>query len=233
MKIKEGIIKIKYLFIRIKSNFLKKKIKKIVKNKNFNEFKELIKKKNFNNYWFLNNFNLFEFFLSEKKNTNFKYLEVGSYEGMSALYIAHFYKNSEVHCIDMWKNTDNTLTKLTSDMDKIEKNFDNNLMDYKIFKVKSDSLNALKKYQNNKEVFDCIYIDGSHDGLDIFSDAIESFKILKKNGILIFDDIDISENSKNFSQFEAIDAFKKMYNKKIKFLFFKRVVFIKKIENEI
>ena len=37
--------------------------------------------------------------------------------------------------------------------------------------------------------FDIIYIDGAHAKNSVFNDAKESFKVLNKNGILIFDDM--------------------------------------------
>jgi len=40
-----------------------------------------------------------------------------------------------------------------------------------------------------KHKFDIIYIDGGHDKNSVIDDAKSSFKMLKKNGILIFDDL--------------------------------------------
>ena len=39
-----------------------------------------------------------------------------------------------------------------------------------------------------KKKFDIIYIDGSHYYLDVINDFKNSLKILKKGGLLIFDD---------------------------------------------
>ena len=36
--------------------------------------------------------------------------------------------------------------------------------------------------------FDVIYIDGYHNGSQVFKDFINSWKILNKDGIIIFDD---------------------------------------------
>ena len=42
-------------------------------------------------------------------------------------------------------------------------------------------------YAINKKNFDFIYVDGSHEYVDVKKDADEAFKIIKK-GIIIFDD---------------------------------------------
>ena len=44
-----------------------------------------------------------------------------------------------------------------------------------------------EKYHNNR-LFDIILIDSSHDSRDVIIDALFSWKLLKTNGILIFDD---------------------------------------------
>lgn len=47
---------------------------------------------------------------------------------------------------------------------------------------------ALPQMLLKKDKFDLIYIDGSHQFDNVFLDAYYSFRILNKNGILIFDD---------------------------------------------
>ena len=38
-------------------------------------------------------------------------------------------------------------------------------------------------------MFDFVYIDGSHNGIDVYNDAKASFEILNNNGVIFFDDI--------------------------------------------
>ena len=54
VKISFFLFKLRFLIERIKSNKLKKRIKKFDNNELIN-FKKLIKEKNFTTYWFLNN----------------------------------------------------------------------------------------------------------------------------------------------------------------------------------
>jgi len=71
----------------------------------------LIKNKSFSTNWFLNNFKVLEYYLPEKSLDKFNYLEIGSFEGMSALFILNKFKNANVTCIDQWKLNDNNSQK--------------------------------------------------------------------------------------------------------------------------
>ena len=148
---------------------------------------------------------------------------------MSALYVLSNFKNCDVYCIDLWNDTHDNRKNLKYDFNKIEENFNENLKEYKFEKIKNDSLSALKKIENTGKKFDYIYIDGSHEGEAILLDALASFKVLKKDGILIFDDIDVSTKDGNISPIIAIDTFLKSFKKNIKILYFKRLIFLRKI----
>ena len=66
------------------------------------------------------------------------------------------------------------------------------MRNFQFYNISSD--NFFKKYKN--ELFDIIYIDGGHDRIDVISDGKNSFKILKRGGILIFDDFLYEYNNK-------------------------------------
>jgi len=78
--------------------------------------------------------------------------------------------------------------------------------------------------------YDCIYVDGSHNGEDVIVDAIESFKILETNGIMIFDDAMVKfDTNKKYQTYEGVIFFLKMFKKQIKILYLKNIILIKKI----
>ena len=81
------IFKLKFLLPRIMSSFKKKKIKN---NSNFVNFEVLVKDKNFSTYWFLNNYKIIGSFLPINQNETFNYLEIGSFEGLSSLFILSY-----------------------------------------------------------------------------------------------------------------------------------------------
>ena len=79
-------LKLKYLLYYYKSKALKKKSKRIFKDKKI-DFDQKLSTKNFSNKWFLNNFDIFNFFLPKDKSQKFDYLEVGCFEGLSSFYV--------------------------------------------------------------------------------------------------------------------------------------------------
>jgi predicted O-methyltransferase YrrM len=126
-----------------------------------------------------------------------KILEIGSFEGAAACYlIDKLGKNNflEVHCIDTWEEN-NDIAKEEAVI--IEKRFDYNMQlavnksqnKTKYFKYKSQSHLVLSKMiADGVGDFDLIYVDASHYAVDVLTDAVLSFKLLKAGGILIFDD---------------------------------------------
>jgi hypothetical protein len=85
-------VKVRYFFIFYKSKILKNKIYKSGSHVAA-DFKSKIKKYNFNVFWFMNNLEIFNYFFPRDLNKSFAYLEIGSYEGMSLLYLLQKYKN--------------------------------------------------------------------------------------------------------------------------------------------
>ncbi len=60
----------------------------------------------------------------------------------------------------------------------------------KLVCYKEKSITALSKLiaQGMSRSFDSIYIDGSHEATDVIADAILAFELLRKGGIIAFDD---------------------------------------------
>ena len=218
------IFKIKFFLPRLASNLLKKKIKK---NSNFEIFKSLIKDKDFSTYWFLNNYKIIGNFLPRDYSKKFNYLEIGSFEGLSSLFILSNWKNANVTCVDTWKTSIDESQFLDFNFKNVEKKFDLNLNNYYFEKIKNTSDVAFKKLEK-KSNFDYIYIDGSHNGLDIYNDAIASFNLLNIGGLIIFDDITNIYNEIEIQPHEAFENFYNLYKKKIKILYLKNIAIIKK-----
>ena len=203
-------LKIKYFFHFYKSKFLKKKSKKLYKDKKL-KFENILSNKNFSKKWFLNNFELFNYFLPKNNNEYFDYLEVGCFEGLSSFYILSEYKNVNAFLLDIWSTPKNSeLSQINFEL--IESNFDKNLSEFKFVKMKGDSISSMKKLLNQNKSFDFIYIDGSHNGEDILSDAIEAFKILKAGGLIFFDDFLQHDDNRNIQSYQGIEKFLNLYS---------------------
>ena len=221
-----NLFKLKFLKIRIISSFIKKKIKKKLE---FDEFESFVKNKNFSTLWFLNNYKIIGNFLPKNYNENFKYLEIGSFEGLSSLFILSNWKNANVTCVDTWEDSKDESQILDYNFENVEKKFDLNLQKYPFTKIKSTSTEAFKILNGKKSNYDYIYIDGSHNGLDIFNDAKASFQLLNLNGLIFFDDITNIYKGIKMQSHNAFEKFYNLYKKKIEILYLKNIAIIKKI----
>lgn len=125
----------------------------------------------------------FDEFLSEFKDKPCMFLEIGSFEGMSTIWMLENIlteESSQIFCIDAWAEwTGDAFVRFVSNINKT------GLKD-KVHIVKGDSSEELRIFP--KEHFDFIYVDGNHDEKAVIKDAIGSFRILKKGGIIAFDD---------------------------------------------
>tara|TARA_Y100000590_G_scaffold383813_1_gene454751 strand:+ start:1417 stop:2094 length:678 start_codon:yes stop_codon:yes gene_type:complete len=220
-------LKLKYLLYYYKSKSLKKKCKKNYKNEKIEFVKKLYKKK-FSNKWFLNNFEIFNFFLPKDKNKKFDYLEVGCFEGLSSFYVLSEYNYVNAFFLDIWDLPNPNSKTLSNDFDSIEKAFDENLSGFNFIKIKDDSVVSMRKLFKQNKSFDFIYIDGSHNGEDILSDAIEAFKILKIDGLIFFDDFLQHDNTRNIQSYEGISKFLSLYSNYLKIEFFQNNLVVRK-----
>ena len=164
-----------------------------------------------------------------------KILEIGSYEGASTCYLIQklAQENSvEIHCIDAWNNemgdeTDYKLYGPNIDMSAVESRFRQNTklaiekvskkVDFFIHKGFSDDQLVKLLSNDKKNYFDFIYIDGSHLGPDVLCDAVLSFRLLKINGVMAFDDYLWPSAKKSLTRIPklAIDSFVNLYSEKI------------------
>lgn len=221
------LLKLKYLKYYLKSKIIKK-----ISKKKFNHIKlkfiNKINKKKFSNKWFLNNLEVFNYFISQKISKNFRYLEIGCFEGLSSYYVLSEYNDVNATLIDLWQQPNPNSKPLTNDFSTVEKNFDFNLAGFKFEKIKNDSVIAMRDLFKDNKKFDFIYIDGSHNGEDILSDAIEAYKILENNGIIFFDDFLQHDSSRLIQSYEGIEKFLSLYKNYIQILFFQNNLVLRK-----
>ena len=203
-------LKLKYLLYYYKSKALKKKCKRIFKDKKI-DFDQKLSTKNFSNKWFLNNFDIFNFFLPKDKSQKFDYLEIGCFEGLSSFYVLSEYKSVNAFFLDIWDIPNPNSKTLSNNFNTVEKAFDKNLSEFNFTKIKEDSVVSMRRLLKQNKSFDFIYIDGSHNGEDILSDAIEAFKILKLGGLIFFDDFLQHDKNRIVQSYEGIGKFLSLY----------------------
>ncbi|MDC1091564.1 class I SAM-dependent methyltransferase [Candidatus Pelagibacter ubique] len=130
-------------------------------------------------------FSINAYYWNKILNKNFKkfsYLEIGSLEGNSALYILKNHLTKKVVCVDLW-DLDIFLSNAKKNFNNFIKNLQEFENKYSYFKMKSDDF-----FHNNKEFFDVIYIDGWHGASQVRKDISNSWKFLRVGGIIICDD---------------------------------------------
>lgn len=145
-------------------------------------------------------------------------IEIGALHGDCAMFCADKIANGEgsVHfTIDFKENEYLT----------------NNISTYKNIKfIKGKSYDVLR---HNFEgiLADYIYVDGSHLAIDVLSDAVLSWSVLKDGGILIFDDYGWGAHTTDEKQKPklGIDAFLSAYKEHYEMIQMGWQVFIKKI----
>ena len=220
-------LKLKYFLHYYKSKALKKRCKKDYASQK-KIFEQKLDHKNFSQKWFLNNFEIFTFFLPKDKSLKFDYLEVGCYEGLSSFYVLSEYKSVNAFFLDIWDMPNPNSKTLSHNFGLIEKAFDQNLSGFDFKKMKNDSVISMRKLLKENVHFDFIYIDGSHNGEDILSDAIEAFKILKVNGLMFFDDFLQHDENRILQSYVGIDKFLSLYSDYLKIEYFQNNLVVRK-----
>ena len=165
-------------------------------------------------------------------NKNFKkfsYLEIGSWEGNSALYILKNHSTKKVVCVDLWDKAKKYKKLNKKNFNNFKDNLKNFKNKYSYFKMTSNRF-----FSKNKHMFDVIYIDGWHGTSQVFKDISNSWKILNDGGIIICDDYfygNIYKNSDKNIPAPAINNFIKKNKKKLKIVCVNNnQIFIKKIK---
>ncbi len=146
----------------------------------------------FTHDWFSPNINTYQkhrALLGNKSNI----LEIGSFEGRSAIW---FYENllvdgGTITCVDK------LFYPGAKDQDVAPKRVEKTLR-YNLSSLRSedktvrlfieDSHTALCRFTLEKEVFDFIYVDGSHSEPDKLRDMVLSFYCLSLGGVMVIDD---------------------------------------------
>ena len=147
----------------------------------------------FSQDWFLKNAKYWDRHIvpSYTGKSNLNFLEIGCFEGRATLWMLENILTNETSKITVMDTFEGSSEHKENglDLSNLKDIFIDNISEYRN-KVKIEqgySQDILRKY-DTREQFDLIYIDGSHHSIDVLEDAVLSFRLLKRGGILAFDD---------------------------------------------
>ena len=130
-------------------------------------------------------------------------LEVGSWEGQSALWFAKRLAPQRVTCVDTWKGGQDHRTPLhESLLLDLEARFDHNLIAAQlprqtlVEKRKGSSTAVLAALITEQRQYDVVYIDGAHTSMAVLTDTVMALHMLTVGGYMLFDDWDWNWSSK-------------------------------------
>jgi predicted O-methyltransferase YrrM len=152
-----------------------------------------------------------------------EFLEIGSFEGRSTVWTVEnmMEDGGEIICVDTWEGSEeHTKGELNGAEERFHQNISilrSKFPNRAVVSFKSTSINSLASLISYKKQFDFIYIDGSHVAKDVLTDACMAWPLLKKDGIMAFDDYLWKVNGFTINQRPkiAIDAFVNIFENEI------------------
>ena len=171
---------------------------------------------------------------------NLRIMEIGCFKGeATSWFLTHLLNgpNAAMYAIDTFEGSPEyeKSTKFKS----IEEAFHANTLAtgkskyLTVMKMMSQqALIKLVSKQANYATFDIIYVDASHEAIDVLSDGVLAWNLLAPGGYMIFDDYEWDKlNRDYFTPKPAIDAFMHIYASQLKVLHKKRQVFVQKLQS--
>jgi predicted O-methyltransferase YrrM len=173
-----------------------------------------------------------------RKREALDFLEIGSWQGVSACFFLQGFDKARLTCVDTWQGSDehrNGDAAPPSVLATVEAAFDRNTSAFadRLTKHKGTSLSFFEA-SDGRERYDLIYIDGSHRSDDVIVDAVNCFKMLKAGGVLIFDDYFWTYYDPEIDNpAGAINAFLRMKRHRLEILSFDYQLIVRKLPGEV
>jgi predicted O-methyltransferase YrrM len=140
--------------------------------------------------WTSHHFARWQSILTPRRGFVTDVLEVGSWEGRSAIFWLNFFVASRVTCIDTFAGSVEHHLAHAEKLTTVEQRFDTNVACYgsRVEKIRADSMGALPSLGVAGRRFDFVYLDGSHRSVDVYADACLAWPMVRRGGALLFDD---------------------------------------------
>jgi predicted O-methyltransferase YrrM len=133
-------------------------------------------------------------------------LEIGCYEGRSTVWFLENLKPRNITCIDTFQGDDD-LRKCGVNFDGVKDRFLHNVSPWKDDVTLLVGLSEYLLRFQPLQGFEIILVDGDHSASAVYQDAALAWGLLKKGGVMIFDDFlwgqDRPDKEKPFVPLEA------------------------------
>ncbi len=169
--------------------------------------------KEFTTNWAVEHYHLWATILAPWQEQPIRILEIGSWEGRSALFFLNYLRYSSIVCVDTFAGSIEhrawPVAQQNAQLSGIESRFDNNLAQFaeRVEKRKEESLVALGALGIERRQFDLIYVDGSHLAMDVYRDGVLAWPLVMQGGVMIFDDYQRRQGPETDWPHVGIDAF--------------------------
>lgn len=184
----------------------------------------------FDHNWFGQNIqNLTHLFAGHTGTPKLEILEIGTFEGRSTVWFMDNVPKANITCIDTWKGgVDHDPNNPAINFKTVLSNFEHNIEPHKdrVTVITDTSWNACIDLHRQGKTYDFIYVDGSHTAIDVNSDLVLAWKVLKVGGLIYCDDYFWGFNQENLDQVPylnsvydspklGIDSFVNVYRNKL------------------
>jgi Methyltransferase domain len=168
--------------------------------------------KSFSADWTTWHFSTWAELLRPFRDASVRVLEIGSWEGRSALFFLNYFARSHVVCIDTFGGNIEHMRNphFAALVGDTERRFDANVAAFgaRVEKIKGPSSEVLPQLGIAARRFDVVYVDGSHRAADVYSDGTLAWPMVARNGIVVFDDYQFDEIEQESERPKpGIDAF--------------------------
>jgi hypothetical protein len=146
--------------------------------------------KEFSADWVTTHIPMWRRVLADWRDRPVRILEIGSWEGRSALFFLKFLPHSHITCIDTFTGGKGEVRGCATEVPHTEGRFDRNLAPYaaRVETIRSRSVPALESLAAAGRRFDLAYIDGSHVSTDVIDDTVRVWPLIVPGGVVIWDD---------------------------------------------
>ena len=182
--------------------------------------------------WFASSQSNFEKHLSSYKGKpNLKFLQLGVFTGDASVWLLDNVltdPSSKLDDVDTWDGSDEEVHH-AMDFADVYKTYCSKTQEYKnVSSHQVDTVTYLA--ERRKEIYDFIYIDADHTATSVINDAIHSWRTLKSDGIMAFDDFNWKhEDGMLYMPFRAIEFFCWAFQSKLEVLDMNNQVWVRKL----